>query len=158
MKKIILILIIIGSACTKHKINEYEINDVVVTTNHNHKKNLKSDLQFISIMYSDLFNNSIPSNKLKNLTTAYNSFGDKNIIISKITHNFLLDPLASIPSNSEMRGNVIKFVDDTYRKFYVRTPSEAESWYLNNLINSNLELEPRDIYFSFLTSEEYKYY
>ena len=145
-------------ACTKHKVNEYEINEVVVTTNHNNKKNLKSDLQFISIMYSDLVGNTIPSKKLKNLTTAYNSFGDKNIIIDRITRNFLLDPSADIPDDLEMRSDVKQFIKDTYKKFYVRNPNEAEIWYLEKSINENLDLTATDIYYAFLTSEEYKYY
>ena len=159
MKQLLFIAVLLSSlACTKHQINEYEINDVVVTSNHNSKKNLKSDLQFISIMYSDLFRNTIPNKKLKSLTKGYNSFGDKNIIINKITHNFLLDPLSQIPSENEMRSNVKKFVEESYQNFYVRSPDQAELWYLQNMINSNLELTARDIYYSFLTSEEYKYY
>jgi len=145
-------------SCKKHEINQYEINNVNVTSNSGSKNNLKNDLQLISIMYSDLYGNSIPSTTLQNLYNGYISFGDKNIIVEKITQNFLLDPLAVVPSDSIMRLDPDTYITNAYKKFLIRTPSEAELWYIKNTIEQSNNLTSRDVYYAILTSEEYKHY
>jgi hypothetical protein len=86
------------------------------------------------------------------------SFGDKNVIIERIAQNMLTDPLVNIPTDNVMRDNLPEFISETYNRFYTRQPSEAEIWYLQNLINNNAELTVVEVYYAFLTSEEYKYY
>lgn len=146
------------SSCTKHEVNKYEINNVPLQGENTQKNNLKSDLQLISIMYTDLFGQSIPNNQLKYLNQAYTSFGDKDVVIERITQNFILDPLALIPSDSTMRSDPEKFISDAYKRFYVRTPTESEVWFLKNEIEGNTTLRSLDVFYAILTSDEYKYY
>ena len=145
-------------SCTHHEINEYDINDVQVNSDNASKNNLKNDLQLISIMYSDLFGLTIPNSTLNDLNEAYVSFGDKHLIVERITQNFLLNPLAIVPSDSAMRVNPEKFITDAYRRFLIRSPSEAERWYIKENIEQSNNLTAKDIYYVILTSDEYKHY
>ena len=159
MKAFIYILIGISLiSCKRHEINEYEINDVYVVQNGGQKKSLKSNDQFISILYADLYETSIPFKKLKNLEQLQASFGDKNVVIERIAQNFLTDPSIKIPSDSLLVLDKEHFISDTYQRFYTRKPTEAETWFIADLIDNNTELTVKEIYYGFITSEEYKYY
>jgi hypothetical protein len=160
ISKIVLVFFLIVSivGCKKQIVNEYVVDDVHVSSETGNKANLKSDLQLITIMYADVFGTSISSEKLKGLNQAYVSFGDKDIVIDRITHYFLSDAAAQIPSDNYMRFNPDQFITEAYKKFFVRNPSEAELWYLKKVINESSSLAARDIYYAILTSEEYKYY
>lgn len=147
-------------SCTKEKqqVNRYVLGDVAAPGYFPGKNNIKSDLQFISIAFTDLYGVQISNAKLSALTDGYNSLGDKQIIIDRILRNLLKDPEIQKPDMATMRGNIPVFVRDCYRRFLVREPNENELWYLRKLIEENQELSPEDIFYSFMTSEEYKYY
>ena len=136
----------------------YEVNELEVNQAGIDKDNLKSDLEFVSLAYADLFGTSIPENVLTQMVVAYNSLGDKVLIADIQIRNMLNRPEASVPSDQEMRANVDQFVIDTYKKFYVREPSEYELWYFRNLINEDSDITPEIVYYAFLTSDEYRYY
>ena len=145
-------------SCEKQIVNEYGINAVHVSSQNSDKKNLKSDLQLITIMHADVFGTAITNEKLKALNQAYVSFGDKDIVIDRITQHFLTDSKADIPTTSYMRLNLTQFITAAYVRFYVRQPSEAEMWYLKKIITDDLSITARDVYYALLTAEEYKYY
>lgn len=145
-------------ACKKQVVNEYELNPIHVSSQNGTKGNLKTDLQLITIMYADVFGKSISSEELKGLNQAYLSFGDKDIVIDRITQHFLTDAAADIPDNLYMRTNLDQFITDAYSRFYVRQPSEAELYFLKKAIQDNSKLTARDVYYAMLTAEEYKYY
>jgi hypothetical protein len=147
-------------SCTKEKqqVNRYVLGDVAAPGYFPGKNNIKSDLQFISIAFTDLYGVQIPNAKLSALTEGYNSLGDKQIIIDRILRNLLKDPSIQKPDMQSMRGDIPLFVRDCYRRFLVREPNESELWYLKKLIEENETLTPEDIFYAFMTSEEYKYY
>ena len=74
------------------------------------------------------------------------------------------DPLRSdlrpaiIPSDSTMRADIDAFVKDTYRRFLVRDPSEAEKTWFHNYIEADPNVTPEIVYFSFAMSNEYLFY
>ena len=70
----------------------------------------------------------------------------------------MADQSANIPTIAEMRAEPETFVQDTYKRFLVRLPSKQEEWFLINQIANNNKLEPVDIYYAVLTSDEYRYY
>ena len=144
--------------CKKQITNEYGINPLHVSGQSGTKGNLKTDLQLITIMYADVFGESIGNEELKALNQAYLSFGDKDIVIDRITQHFLVDTDADIPSNTFMRTNLDQFITEAYSRFYVRQPSQAELYFLKKEIQENASLTPRDVYYAMLTAEEYKYY
>ena len=70
----------------------------------------------------------------------------------------LNDPLAQIPSDSILTTGTDAFITETFNLFLTRNPSEAELWYIRELIGDNPSLTVKEIYYGFITSEEYKYY
>jgi len=146
------------SACKKDEIYVYNVNDVNVAKPDANKPNVKSQTEFISIAYSDLFGTQISQGDLVNLQLAYAAFGDLKLIEQLIIKNFLNEPGAQIPTSTEMRADVGQFVEDSYIKFYNRRPNEFEKWHLVNTINDDTQLTPELIWFAMMTSNEYRYY
>ena len=158
--KYITVLIILSTliSCQSDHLYLYEVNPVEVKKDGVKKQNLKSDLEFLSLAYTDLFGQTLPDALLNRMVGAYASVGDKSLIADIIIRNLLNRPEAQIPDNTDMRADVKGFVIGTYKKFYVREPGEYERWYFENLINSNPDITPEIIYYAFLTSDEYRYY
>lgn len=160
MKHVVTYLLILTVlvSCKRQQINEYNINPVVVNQDGANKENLKTADQFITLLYTDLYASSISYSELNKLQRLLESFGDKNVIIERIAQNMLNDPLAQIPSDSILTTGTDAFITETFNLFLTRNPSEAELWYIRELIRDNPSLTVKEIYYGFITSEEYKYY
>ena len=154
----LLLIPLVVWACNREPDNLYVIDPQNVGSNSGLKTNLKSDLQLITIMYSDVFGKSIENEELQAILQAYGAFGDKNIVIDRVTQHFLLQPDALIPSSAAMRANPEAFIAEAYERFFVRKPNEAEIYFLKREVEKNTQLQPRDVYYAMLTAEEYKYY
>ena len=152
-----LFLVVLAGAC-KEKLTVYDVNDLEITQPGADKPNVKSDEEFISIAYSDLFGTTISRDQLDVLSLAYVSFGDKRLIIDMIIRNFLNEPTADIPTALEMNADPEKFVTDAFRKFLIREPNEFEKWYISNLIISDTAVSPEVVYYGFMTCNEYRFY
>jgi hypothetical protein len=146
------------SSCKKEKTYLYEVTETTVDQEEGIKGNVKSTLEFISIAYSDLFGSSISNAELQNLTVAYNSFGDKKLIEDMIIRNFMNETGVNIPDKASMQADEGKFVTETYKLLYNREPNEFEKWFMTNLIQSDTSITPEVVYYSFMTSNEYRYY
>ena len=146
------------SGCTKEKDIIYEVNDVDVQQPNANKDYAKTLTEFISIAFADLFGQNINQAQLQTLAVPYSGFGDLKLIEDMIIKNFLNNQAVIIPSDSEMRTNVDQFLLDTYQKFFNRYPNEFELWHMKNLINENSEITPELVYYSIMTSNEYRYY
>jgi PBP1b-binding outer membrane lipoprotein LpoB len=148
------------TSCKKEENKKYiyDVNNVKVTQDGVAKPNVKSNTEFISIAYSDLFGSTIDQAKLTELSTAYEAFGDKKIIEDLIIRNFLNSQSVSIPTVATMNANVSLFVTNTYKKFYNRVPNEFELWQMTTLIQNDANTTPELVYYSFMTSNEYRYY
>jgi hypothetical protein len=162
MKKIKIIFLVIAISgivsCKKDVSYVYDVNDSTVSQPGVTKPNVKSTLEFISIAYSDLFGTSIGAGDLTDMSLCYLAFGDKKFVEDLIIRNFLNKPGVIIPSQATMTSDVPAFVSATYRKFYNRDPNEFEKWQVVNKINSNSAITPELVYYSFMTSDEYRYY
>lgn len=123
------------------------------------KTNLKSDIEFISIAYYDLLHKQITNTELDKLYKTFLAVGDK-VLIGQVILNSLINemPPDQIPSDETMRNNVDGFIIATYNRFYKRPPNEFELWQMRETINNDPELEPIDLYYAFVCSEEYKYF
>lgn len=167
-----LVLLVI-SACKKEEVTKknthnqtindkteviYGVNDVTVSQDGANKPNVKSTTEFVSIAFSDLFGTTISQQVLTDLSIAYVSFGDKRLVEDMIIKNFLNQPGITIPSLSAMNSNPGVFVENSYKKFYNRLPNEFEKWQLEKLIDETPSISPEIIYYSFMTSNEYRYY
>ncbi len=155
----LLLAIFLGlGACQKTTVTQYELEEIKLYSSASEKKNLKSDEQFISILYTDVFGKSISNDQLRNMNKAYASIGDKSLIIDIFIKSLLTDPAADLPSDTEMRADEQKFIEETYKRFLVRKPTGQEIWFLTNQIRKNPSLTALDIYYALLTSDEYRYY
>jgi hypothetical protein len=146
------------SGCKKEKDIIYEVNDVEVQQPSADKDYAKTLTEFISIAYADLFGANISQIQLQQLAVPYAGFGDLKLIEDMIIKNFLNDQSISIPTDAAMRANVDQFLLDTYQKFFNRYPNEFELWHISNLVNENSEITPDLVYYSIMTSNEYRYY
>jgi hypothetical protein len=75
-----------------------------------------------------------------------------------LVSKYMNDPDVKIPSESSMRDDPEAFVRDTYTRFLVRQPTEAELQWMINFIESRPSLTPELVYFSFATSNEHVHY
>jgi hypothetical protein len=57
-----------------------------------------------------------------------------------------------------MRQDPEAFITETYKRFFVRVPTEAEKTYMINYINSHPEVTPEHVYYAFAISNEYYFY
>lgn len=146
------------SGCQKEKSIVYEVNDVNVNRPDADKDYVKSQAEFISIAYTDLFGQNISQAQLQTLAVPYSGFGDLKLLEDMIIKNFLNNPNVIVPTNTEMRANVDQFVINTYQKFFNRSPNEFELWHMKNMINENADITPELIYYAIMTSNEYRYY
>ena len=154
-----LALLLFTLSC-KEKTYIYEVNDLEVSPNNADKNKQKTEEQFINILYANLYQKALSPNQLVDLSDLIRSIGDKRIAFETITAKMMSDSevLELLPSPEEMRSDVELFVIETYKRFLVRLPTEAEKTYFVNFIESHQNLKPEHIYFAFATCDEYYYY
>ncbi len=167
MKKIFLLLLVISSltACKKTVIQNhvydnviYDVGKTAVYQSAAQKTRQKTTTQFISILYSDLFQSAIPNNQLNDLSILYLANGDKNMITEMLVSNYMNTTGVKLPSNTDMRADVDKFINNTYIHFYLRYPTSYELYYLKNMIQNDANITPELVYSSFVLSDEYWFY
>ncbi|MFW5658909.1 MAG: hypothetical protein ACOCZ8_02890 [Bacteroidota bacterium] len=136
----------------------YELNDVQAQNLQGDKQATKENLELISVAHTALIGETISNEELTILSAGMVAFGDQQVIVELIIRNFLSDPRVTLPSNADMRADIPAFVDATYEKFYVRPPTEYERHGMVKMITEDPEMTVEEIYFAFLTSNEYRYY
>ncbi|HAP00671.1 MAG TPA: hypothetical protein DCQ93_01990 [Bacteroidetes bacterium] len=136
----------------------YEVTPQVLYENNAQKNKQKTSLQYISILYTDLFNQSIPSSNLVDLSELILSIGDKGIANDMILQRMLTLPGLQIPTQAQMQADMDGFISATYQRFYLRNPTAYEKIYLKNLILADSSLTPQIIYMAFALSNEYIFY
>ncbi len=152
------IIVLIAMVGCKEETYVYDVNEVVVNPNNSEKDKEKSVPQFISILYTNIYQKALSPDDLVDISELIASIGDKQIAYETVLAKMITDPDVEIPTNGEMRADIEKFVIETYKRFYVRLPTEAEKTYFTNYIESNPDVTPVLVYFSFATANEYNYY
>lgn len=170
---VFVVLLLTLGACTKDEITQkvvnkqvymqaeylYDLGNISLYQDGIKKPHVKTLNEFAAIAYSELFGTTIPSQKITELTQAYVSFGDKKMIEDLMIRNFLNLPGVQIPTISDMNADVTLFINNTYKKFYTRLPNEFELWQMKEYINNNSStVTPELVYYTFMTSDEYRYY
>jgi hypothetical protein len=160
MKKTLLFVFLISIAfsCTTEKEIEYDVDTVSVSKSGGEKNNQKSTTEFISIAYADLFGTEIPQSRLVNLSVAYSSFGDLRVIEDRIIRNFLNHSSANVPASPEVNGDTTLFINNSYKKFFNRDATEFEKYQLLRIIRENPSAGSLSVYYSLMTSDEYRFY
>lgn len=154
-----LLLLLLFISCSKDSPYIFGVEDVNITQNAVEKTHLKTDLEFISIAYTDLFSSTISQNELKDIIFTYKSFGDKTLVIQMIVKKFLDDQNNTIGSIDRTSTETISdFVEESYMKLFNRKPDAFEKWHFTNFINNNTTITSKIFYYSLMTSDEYRYY
>ena len=136
----------------------YEVTPQVIYQSNAEKTKQKSPEQFISILYANLFQTTISSQDLALLTQARLATGDKQAADELALNNWINGGTAIVPSDSEMRADIEKFVEETYIRFFLRKPTPYELLELRSAIEDDPNLSPELIYQAFALSNEYKFY
>lgn len=154
------ILLFFFFSCKKDKIdpNLYEVNTVGVQPPGAGKNKLKTNEQYISILYSNLYQKGLSANQLFDISECMQSIGDQEIAKEVVISNFMNKPGVIMPSDVQMRADIGKFIDETYKRFLIRYPTEAEKTYMVNFISTNPNITVELVFFSFAISDEYMYY
>jgi hypothetical protein len=146
-------------ACKK-EINpdQYEVNQVELYSSIGEKTKVKTQQQFVSILYTNLFQQALSGNQLVQIIDCLESIGDKELGREVLISNFMNKPNVQLPSDSLMRADPDQFIKDTYERFFVRIPTEGELTWYRNFIETNPQLSSELVYFAFALSNEYLYY
>lgn len=142
--------------CEKDKL--YEVNEETLLPPNANKTKLKSDQQYIAILYANLFQTALSSDNLFEASECVQSIGDKDLVHEVLISNYMNKPSVVLPTNEDMRADVDGFITETYNRFLVRNPTEAERQFFKNYIITHPNVRPELVYFSFALSNEYQYY
>ncbi len=157
-----LFLFLIGltfNACKKQE-NKYEylVNNEKLLPNNINKTRVKSTDQYVAILYANLFQKALSSNNLFTISQCFDSVGDQILARQILIANLMKKPGVIIPSTADMNADILKFITDTYVRFYVRNPTESEKEYMRKTILADPNITPELVYISFALSDEYMYY
>ena len=148
---------ILFSSCTD-EYYVYGIEDVDITPVNSEKDKPKTHTQYISILYANMFQKAIGPNQMLQALNAIESIGDKQVAYDMLVSKYMNDPEVKLPSVESMRADPETFVRETYTRFLVRQPTEAELQWMINYIDSRPSLTPELVFFSFATSNEHAHY
>jgi hypothetical protein len=156
------LLLLIGvSACKKKDTNTYEVVDTNTYENNLDKDKSKSNIEFHSILSTNLFQKPSSINELSRTDRVMQSCGDKSLINEVIISNYMNSANVKLPSRKMMTDSTERFVEETFIRFFIRRPTEAEKTWFTNFINankSNPNFRPELVYTAFAASDEYMFY
>lgn len=115
-------------------------------------------MQYISILYANLFQTALSSNELVEITNCIESIGDKQIAHEIVVSSFMNSEDVTIPADSVMRADLNYFIEETYKRFYVRDITEAERKFFLDFFESNPNVSSEVVYMAFALSNEYQFY
>jgi hypothetical protein len=151
-----IVLMALPSCQREH--NLYGIEDLTIDPVNSEKDKPKTHTQYISILYTNLFQEAIGPNRMLEALKAIESIGDKQIAYDILVSKYMNDGRIVLPSEESMRADPETFIRDTYKRFLVRQPTEAELLWMKNYIESRPNLTPELVYFSFATCNEHFHY
>ena len=145
-------------SCKDDKSYLYDVNPVDIVDPVANKGKQKTLEQYISILYANYFQKALSADEMVEIRKVMESIGDKEVAKELIISNFMNRPDVILPKNDDMRADLDGFLTDTYKRFLVRAPTEAEREWMKNYIHSNPDITPELVYISFALSEEYQFY
>jgi len=160
MKKLFIIfaIMLIAFASCKKEEPIYDVNQIQSTSYNANKNKLKSTAQYISILYANLFQKALSANELVEITRCIESIGDKEVAHEIVLSNFMNQTGVTLPSDSLMRADLDVFLEETYKRFYVRDITEAEREFFLKFFESHPNVSAEMVYSAFSLSNEYQFY
>ena len=153
----LLLVTVLATGCKKDAFI-YELDPVDLSQFDGDKDREKTNQEYAAILHANLFQTALSANDLYEIDQCIQSIGDKQLAREVIISNFMNKPGVIIPSDSLMHSNVDVFIIETYNRFLVRQPTEAEKTWFRNMIAADPNVTTELIYFSFALSEEYLFY
>lgn len=147
--------------CTKNKNTNYEIVETASYGDNLNKDKDKTNIEFHSILSTNLFQKPSSINELTRTDRVIQSCGDKTLINEVIISNYMNSNQVILPSRRRMIDSTERFVEETYIRFFIRRPTQAEKTWFINFINanaSNPSFRPELVYTAFSASDEYMFY
>ena len=158
-KNLLWMLLALGVfACNKEKDILYGVNETPALPVNAEKNKLKSPAQYLAILHANLFQEALSSNELVQLTNIVEAFGDKALIHEVIISNFMNESGVILPPDSLMRNDMDAFIEETYKRFFVRQPTELEKEFFRNYLQANENVTPELVYLAFSLADEYQFY
>ncbi len=136
----------------------YQVNEVGLLPSTAGKTKLKTNEQYVAILHANLFQKALSANQLFDIAQCMESIGDQELAREVLISNFMNKTGVIIPTDSIMRSNLDYFVTESYKRFFIRLPTEAEKAWMKNFISTDPNITPELVYFSFALSDEYMYY
>jgi len=136
----------------------YEIEDQTILPVNSQKIKPKSVPQYISILYTNFFQKAISPNSMLQAQQAIESIGDKQVAFDILLSKYMNDSKVILPTLESMQKDPEGFIRNTYRRFLVREPTEAELNWMLNYIKSRPNVTPEHFYFAFGTCNEHFHY
>lgn len=159
MRRLLLLaltLLVVATGCRKEPI--YELDQVDLRPPSPDKDQLKTNEEYAAILHANLFQTGLSANALFELGQCIESIGDKELAREVLISNFMNKPGVILPSDTAMRADLDAFITDTYRRFLVRDPSEAERTWFRNMIAADPNITSELVYYAFALSNEHLYY
>lgn len=151
------IALILGG-CKKEIEPEFNLNNVELYPSSAGKTKEKTTEQYVAILHANLFQTALSANDIFRVNNVFESIGDQELAREVLISNFMNEPDVILPTVEDMEADIDQFIYDTYERFLIRTPTEAELAWVRNFIESNEFMTPELVYFSFALSDEYMYY
>ncbi len=158
VKVIIFNTLIINIGCTKEILVDYQVKNNNIYEVKSQKFKAKNEAEYISILYTNLHQKAIDPSSLFQSQSVLYSIGDQNVAKEMLLSGYFNQNSIKIPTNTEMRADLPLFIENTYKRFYLRRPSESEKMYFTHYIQNNPALSVEMVYTAFATSDEYSFY
>ncbi len=160
-KYVCLVLTTVVFVSCKKQTATYGVVPVASNGTNLNKDKDKSNIEFHSILSTNLFQKPSSINELTALDRVIQSCGDKSLINEVIISNYMNKSTVRLPSRAMMVDSTERFIEETYIRFFIRRPTVAEMTWFKNFINankSNPNFRPELVYTAFAASDEYMFY
>lgn len=152
------LVLVFSSSCQNNNGYLYDIEEVTVLGPGVEKGKEKTIDQYLAILHANLFQRAISPEEMVQIRRLIESIGDKELALEIVISNFMNREDVQLPDDGIMRDDIPAFIEETYERFFVRPPTEAEKTFLTNMIKNDPNFTSEMVYFSFALSEEYRFY
>jgi hypothetical protein len=153
-----LMMLCLVPSCTKEKDVIYGLIDQDVIPPNARKKKLKSDSQYVAILYVNMFQRALSYNQLVSIGRVIQSIGDRFLAYELLVSNMMNEQDIIFPTYNEMVADFDFFINESYNRFFIRDATELEMEWWRNYLQNNPQVTPEHVYVAFAISDEYNFY
>ncbi len=158
-KNLTIYITIIYFVSCKQKVEVvYGVNPIDIYESKAQKTKPKNEAEYISILYTNIFQDAISPTALYQTQNVMYSIGDQAVAKELLLSNYFNQIGLSIPTDAYMVSNTEKFIIETYKRFMLRSPSQSEIYFFKKYIQENPKVTVEMVYTAFAASDEYGFY